>query len=108
MYQSSEYSCGSGEQKVSRRMYFHKHGRISVETSVFALYCDCTIVFFFSNSNFLYILYAGRNHKKLVILSLNVCLCVQDHLLSSSAAGIIHDEAVLSHLIRDESCPLAV
>lgn len=43
-----------------------------------------------------------------MLLSLNVCLCVQDHLMGSSAAEIIHDEALLRDLIRDESCPLAV
>ncbi|KAK7161390.1 hypothetical protein R3I94_004157 [Phoxinus phoxinus] len=31
-----------------------------------------------------------------------------DHLVSPSAAAIIRDEALLGHLIRDESCPLAV
>lgn len=43
-----------------------------------------------------------------VLLSITVCLCVQDHLVSPSAAAIIRDEALLGHLIRDESCPLAV
>lgn len=88
-------------------MYFHKNGKISAETSVLALYCDCTMVYFFSNSHFLY-MWRGKTYESYVIEFKCVCLCVQDHLMGSSAAEIIHDEALLSHLIRDESCPLAV
>ncbi len=60
----------------------------------------------FFSSHFL--ICGGGEHMNRMLLSLNVCLCVQDHLMGSSAAEIIHDEALLSDLIRDESCPLAV
>lgn len=90
---------------MNRRMYFQKHGTISVETSVLALYCDCTMFFFFSN--FLYMC-RGKTYESYVIEFKCACLCVQDHLMGSSAAEIVHDEALLSHQIRDESYPLAV
>lgn len=63
---------------------------------------------FFFSQIVIFSICGGGKHLNRMLLSLNVCLCVQDHLMGSSAAEIIHDEALLRDLIRDESCPLAV